>query len=91
MEVFFGYAQNISRSGLFIGTTKQRPVGTEYEIQFRLPGLARDFRCMSRVVWVRPFRPSIPPGFGLEFLGLSEEDKNLIDEWVGGHMKTDPA
>lgn len=84
MDVFFGYALNISRGGVFIATPKQRAPGAEYEIQFRLPGLDRAFRCKAQVVWVRRFRQesSKPPGFGLKFLDLPAQDAIAIDEWV---------
>jgi len=84
MEVFFGYAQNVSRAGLFIGTSKRRPEGELYEIQFKLPGLEKDFRCKAKVVWARPYRKDSPytPGIGLEFVDLPEEDAALIDKWV---------
>ena len=84
MEVFFGYAQNISRSGLFIGTTKRRPPGEIYEIQFYLPELEKNFRCKAKVIWFRPYRKDSPhpPGLGLEFLELTPEEASVIDQWV---------
>lgn len=84
MEVFFGYATDLSRSGLFIGTPKMRPPGAQIEIRFRLPGVEGEIACLAEVVWTRPFRKDdpLPPGFGLRFLGLSEEAAETIDAWV---------
>ncbi|PLX43509.1 MAG: pilus assembly protein PilZ [Deltaproteobacteria bacterium] len=85
MEVFFGYAQNISRSGLFISTAKLREAGDIYEIQFSLPGEStRLFSCKARVVWSRGYRhnSTLPAGFGVEFLDLPEKDAIYIDKWV---------
>lgn len=84
IEVFFGYARNISRGGVFIATPKKRKPGEIYEIQFGLPGLERTFRCQARVVWVRGYRHGSPlqPGFGVQFLDLPEDDAEAIDAWV---------
>jgi len=93
MEVFFGYGQNVSRSGIFIGTPKQRAPGTMHEIRFRLPGLDLEFHCAARVVWCRPFRADspFPPGFGLAFVDLSPEDAERIDQWVSLHREPEPS
>ncbi|GAB4259633.1 MAG: hypothetical protein Kow0092_08010 [Deferrisomatales bacterium] len=85
MDVFFGYALNISRGGAFIATTKYRQPGEEYRIRFRLPGLDRPpFCCQARVVWVRRYHHGchMAAGFGLRFLDLAEADARAIDEWV---------
>lgn len=85
MEVFFGYAQNVSRSGLFIATSKRRSAGEIYDIQFSLPGGERQFHCKARVVWVRPYSQGspYPPGFGLQFIDLPDQEAEEIDNWVG--------
>lgn len=84
MEVFFGCATEVSRSGLFIATPKVRDTDQEYEIQFKLPVGGREIRCRARVVWARRYRHDSPdaPGFGLEFIDLSAEDAAAIDAWV---------
>lgn len=84
IDVFFGYARNISRGGVFIATPKKRKPGEVYEIQFSLPGVERSFRCRARVVWVRGYRHDshLQPGFGLQFLDIAEEDAEAIDAWV---------
>ena len=61
------------------------------EIQFTLPGIEKDFTCKAAVVWSRPYRkdsPS-PPGYGLQFEGLTEEECEAIDEWVGQKIQSD--
>jgi Tfp pilus assembly protein PilZ len=84
-EVFFGYATNISRSGLFISSTKLRDPGEIYSVEFTLPGdSTRRFSCNAEVVWARPYRQGsfCPAGFGLRFVDLPAGDADLIDEWV---------
>jgi uncharacterized protein (TIGR02266 family) len=84
IDVFFGYARNIGRGGVFIATPKKRDVGEIHEIQFVLPGLERTFRCRARVVWLRSYRHDSldSPGFGLEFIDLPQEDGLAIEAWV---------
>jgi uncharacterized protein (TIGR02266 family) len=84
VEVFFGYAQNISRSGLFISTSKRRNTGEIFTIEFTLPGVEKRFCCQARVVWVRTYRSGCAqaPGFGLQFMDLSEEDACVVERWV---------
>ena len=84
IDVFFGYALDVSRGGMFISTTKKRKPGEVYEIRFIVAGLERSFECRARVVWTRNYRPDsrLPPGFGIQFLDLPEEDARTIDEWV---------
>jgi uncharacterized protein (TIGR02266 family) len=86
MDVFFGYASNISRSGLFISTSvpHKRSAGDVVEIRFTLPGVNRLVACPATVVWTRPYRKDQhhPPGFGLKFLDLPEEDARAIERWV---------
>jgi uncharacterized protein (TIGR02266 family) len=84
IDVFFGYAKNISRSGLFIATPKLRKPGDTYEIQFRLPGIDHEFKCSGLIKWVRHYKHGSPkpPGFGVEFTDLSDDDGALLDKWV---------
>lgn len=84
IDVFFGYAKNISRSGLFIATPKLRKPGSVYEIQFKVPGLDHEFTCKGLIMWVRPYKHGNPkpPGFGVKFTELPEEDALLLDKWV---------
>ncbi|GAB4262438.1 PilZ domain-containing protein [Deferrisoma sp.] len=93
MEVFFGYATNVSRGGLFINSPRTRRPGEEVEIRFELPGVEGVFSCRARVVWARPYRHGSPhpPGFGLQFLDLPEEDARRIDEWVRAQEADSPS
>jgi uncharacterized protein (TIGR02266 family) len=86
MEVFFGYAMDISRGGIFVATSAphKRSIGEIVEIQFALPGGDRRFHCRARVAWVQPYRSGTfeTPGFGLQFVDLREEDADFLEAWV---------
>jgi uncharacterized protein (TIGR02266 family) len=82
---FFGYAKNISRSGLFIATVSPREPGDRFAVEFTLPApLDLLLNCTCEVVWKRSFSPTSPyePGMGLKFLDLPEADAAAIDRWV---------
>lgn len=88
MDVFFGYALNVSRGGLFVSSSKKRTPGEIFTIQFSLPGNPRTFTCQVEVVWTRSYRHGThqPPGFGVKFLDLPEEEAEYIDEWIASRQ-----
>lgn len=82
---FFGYAKTVSRGGMFIATVNPREVGEEFDIRFEIPGTGTDATCRCKVAWRREYDPndiSSQPGMGLKFVGLTDEIRNRIDEWV---------
>jgi uncharacterized protein (TIGR02266 family) len=84
-KVFFGYAKNISHSGLFIATTNPREPGTSFHVEVPLPSpLNRKLNCTCEVVWKRDFTPKSPyePGMGLKFVDLPKNEAEAIQRWV---------
>lgn len=82
---FFGYAKNISRSGLFISTANPREPGERFQVELSLPApLGNKVQCACEVVWKRLYSKGSPfePGMGLRFLELPEEVAKEIDGWV---------
>ncbi|WP_432822550.1 PilZ domain-containing protein [Trichloromonas sp.] len=82
---FFGYARNISRSGLFIPATSPRQPGSRFVVEVRLPApIDRAVQCTCEVVWQRQFssKAKHDPGMGLKFVDMPEEIAALIDAWV---------
>jgi Tfp pilus assembly protein PilZ len=84
-KVFFGYAKNISRSGLFIATTNPREPGTSFQVEIPLPApINHKLICTCEVIWKRDFsaKALYEPGMGLKFLDLSENQAEEIHRWV---------
>lgn len=84
-RVFFGYAKNLSRGGLFMATVNPLEPGTRVRVELTLPPLgSRALTCDCEVVWKRHYHAGSPhePGMGLRFVDLSEEDATTIDAWV---------
>lgn len=80
----FGYAKNVSRSGLFIQSINPRNQGDQFLISFRIPNTEIEGRCRCEVVWNRKFHrdSSLQPGYGVRFLDLPSEVAEKIDQWV---------
>lgn len=86
---FFGYAKNISRSGLFIATVNPREPGERFQVELALPApLGHSVQCACEVVWKRLYCKGSPhePGMGLRFLELPEEMADAIDSWVRAEL-----
>lgn len=85
-DVFlFDYTQNISRTGLFLETTKTLPIGTTVLLSFTLPQSPRLITTLGEVVWSQRSSPrgSSPiPGMGIRFREMSQEDERLIAEYI---------
>jgi Tfp pilus assembly protein PilZ len=85
-KYFFGYAKNISCSGLFVQTISPKEVGETFSIEFIVPGTEITIKCQCRVVWNRKFTVTgkYEPGMGLTFDDLPEEMADKIDAWIRG-------
>ncbi len=93
-HTLLGYAENISRNGLMIGTVSPKEVGSLHEIEFALPSPADlVVRCRCKVVWARRYSAGgREPGMGLEFLDLSASAAESIDSlWGDEHPPEAPA
>jgi uncharacterized protein (TIGR02266 family) len=83
-KYFFGYAINISRSGIFIQTVSPKDVGCEFSIEFTIPKTDITVKCGCRVIWSRKYSKSgkHEPGMGLEFTDLDPAVAGRIEEWI---------
>lgn len=83
-EHLFGYAKNISRSGLFIQSVNPRQPGERFTISFHVSNTEIKVRCQCEVVWMRKYHPkvSVEPGYGVRFLDLSAGVAEAIDQWI---------
>ena len=77
------YAPNISKSGIFIKTTKPRAVGTRVKFEFQIADGSPVLRGIGVVVWNRTeSSDGKPPGMGLKFVGLDAKSKNTLERIV---------
>jgi uncharacterized protein (TIGR02266 family) len=78
------WAVNISRGGLFINTQKPLPVGTHVKLIVSLPGTEFPFDLAGRVTRVNETHvaPNQVPGMAIEFVGVDEEKRIRLEEFV---------
>jgi len=84
-RVFFGYAKNISNSGLFIATANPRNPGDRFSLEIPLsPPIDRRIKVECEVVWKRDFsaRTSHEPGMGLKFIALDTHSVKALEDWI---------
>ena len=91
-EHLFGYARNISRSGLFITSINPRKPGEQCVISFKIPNSPTGVRCRCEVIWMRNFqrKSKHEPGFGVRFLDLPEDSAQAIEHWVSNQYPPTP-
>ena len=71
------------------------PLGTALRCVFQLPGRAREVVVSAVVTWVNPRQQhpvhSLPPGVGIGFRALAEEDRRAIADLVLDYLERHPA
>jgi len=80
---FTGFAEDISRGGIFVATFDVRPIGSKVSLNFSLPG-GHLVTATGIIRWIREYNettPDIHPGVGIQFDGLSEEDSSTINSF----------
>lgn len=77
---------NIGIGGTFIEADNALPPGTLLSLKIHLPPDDRVLKCSAHVAWVNhrdaPTKTSLPPGMGVEFFGLSEENRALLSRYL---------
>lgn len=81
---FFGYAKNVSRTGIYIQTVSPKNIGDKFDIEFTIPKTDIFIKCTCEVIWSRRYSKSgnDEPGMGLNFIGLDPSIADRIEEWV---------
>lgn len=75
---------DLSPGGSFLRSDLLLEEGETLVVEFRVPGVPRVMKAQARVAWVRRFpREEEPPGMGVEFLSMSEEDKGVLTDYLG--------
>jgi uncharacterized protein (TIGR02266 family) len=72
--------EDLSIGGAFLAADLLFEVGEVLSLSFSLPGSERLIRARGRIAWVsRGESGTKPPGMGLEFLDLSDDDRAAIE------------
>lgn len=75
---FSGLSGDISEGGVFVSTYRDLATGTPVDLEFSLPGSERVVKAKGEVRWHRSASPDVPPGVGIAFDELADEDRALI-------------
>jgi type IV pilus assembly protein PilZ len=75
---FSGLSGDISEGGVFVSTYRPLAQGSLVDLEFSLPGSDHPLRARGEVRWHRDATPDVPPGVGISFDELSEDDRKII-------------
>lgn len=73
----------VEHGGIFVATYAVPKLGTQIRLRVHLPG-GYHFDAAGVVRWIREERGNAdaPPGFGAQLLGISAEQRQLIQRYV---------
>jgi len=84
-KVFFGYAKNLSATGMFISSINPKEPGQVYQVEIPLPApIYKTIQCTCEVIWMRQFakKSAFEPGMGLKFVDIPDDVAADIERWV---------
>ena len=86
---FTGFSENISEGGLFIATEAPYHVGEELDVELSMMGDGIPLKQKVVVRWVRPLEAAggLPAGMGVQFLSLTEHDREMLQKFVDSRIK----
>jgi len=73
--------RNISETGMFLETMTPLNVNDVLNLEFSMPGTNKSINVDAKVVRIRK-EGDLNDGMGVEFINISEEDKNFIREFI---------
>ncbi len=85
-SLFSEFARNINDGGIFVETETPQPVGTDVELEFKLPGADQPIKVVGNVVRsvsaADQTDSNATPGMGIEFENLGSDVRQQINEIV---------
>lgn len=90
------FTADVGLLGVFVERAKPIAAGEDLELRFALPGNEIPLVARCRVAWfhaegVRLQSKALPPGLGLEFLHLSDQDQERLRRFILEHLRKNPA
>ncbi|QWV94855.1 response regulator [Geomonas oryzisoli] len=91
-----GFSVNLSQNGLYLAADVDLDKGTEMELLFALPEPAGAIiQTKGRIAWLNTSKArvknTLPVGLGIQFVGISDEDRERIDRYVSTLSPTSRA
>jgi type IV pilus assembly protein PilZ len=75
---------DVSSRGMFVRTNQVYPVGEDVLLRFSLPGVARPFKALGRIMWssATDTPQGLPAGMGIQFTDLVGQEQGIIEQYV---------
>ncbi len=82
-DIFFGYAKDLSITGMCIQTSNPKEIGSKFHIKFVLPH-SKGIDCEAEVIWTNDYNPKskIMPGMGIKFIDIKPGIQKEIEEYI---------
>jgi hypothetical protein len=84
------FVVNINILGAYVASNTEAKPGQPVTCRFRVPGNELDVSASGIVAWLNPIQRhpvhSLPPGFGIRFVDLSEPAKKVIEGIVRDYV-----
>jgi hypothetical protein len=89
------WMRDIGLAGAFVERAEPLPVDETFEIRFPWPGSEIPFSARCRVAWWHPeggplSSKSLPAGAGLQFVEMSEADRERLHTLLVDHCRLNP-
>lgn len=83
-NLYVGFTENLSASGIFVATHVLRPIGSSIEVSVLFPGRSEPVRLRGEVRWLREISEGSDgwPGMGIRFESLTSEHNALMAEFL---------
>lgn len=83
------YMLNVTNGGLFIKTDTPLPLDAPVILNLKLPGETDIMEIEGKVIWINPKgrKNSFPKGMGIQFIKMSDENKEKIESFVNKFQK----
>ncbi|MBC7792592.1 MAG: PilZ domain-containing protein [Clostridia bacterium] len=84
---------NISNNGIFVSCNNPMPRGSEFEVNFQVPGEKAKVTALCVVRWStvtaqEEGAPTSAQGMGLEFVKIARKDKKAIEKYIRAFLST---
>jgi Tfp pilus assembly protein PilZ len=89
------FVVNINLLGVYVAHDEMPRLGQAVHLRFSVPESEREVSVDGSVAWLNPGQQhpvhSLPPGFGVQFRGLSAEDARVIERVIADYNARQPA
>ncbi len=92
-ELYLSYMPFLKQGGLFVRTTKEFDIGTEFLLEVTLPDALESSTVVGKVCWLTPrgANNGTPAGIGISFIEDKDNLRNQIEKALGRLLNSSEA